>query len=939
MEFCNVRSLFPKLNFVSSYLTANSHVGLLFFTESWLTTKITDSMVNIDGFSILRSDRSRSKGGGVALYFKNHFEIKRVYHNLEYTHFFENFEYLCVDYFDGPNPVRFFCCYLPPIYANCSGTIKSLCQVICNLNHDCNKPCFLIGDFNQPNINWEIPSLIDGMNNDLFLQFCINNNWTQKISEPTNSKNILDLLLCNYNAINILKSYTVAAPLTTSCDHNLISFSLSTSFPIHSQSHKPHYPDFKTADFNKINDHLTKVDWTPTYNGNYQEYYDNFIGILNDTINSHIPVITPKKRPLKLPLHLKQLLSEKLSAYKKFKADSSLKSEYVKKSKEYEREVSKWNDVKENNICQNPCSKKFYNFINKKLKVKSSIPSLIKNDITASSDLEKASLLNSAFHEVFTKDDGKFSCHTRITKHLMPDFSISAEDINSAIASMKDKITRTPEGIPAYFVKRTASTLLEPLLYLFNRCLIYAFVPQQWKIGVIVPVFKKGDRSNCKNYRPISLTSTFSRIFEIIICQKITAYLLDHSLLSESQFGFLPGRSSCQQMLICIHEWLISVCGGLQMNVVYTDIAKAFDTVSHKKLIIVLLSYGINPCITSWLSSFLNHRKQCVSIGSTLSSFLPVSSGIPQGSVIGPLLFLIYFDSIASSVTPSYGQRGLMLFADDAKLYDNDSSTLQLSLNNFTSWLDNYQLKIAPNKCFSLNLSSPYLSLTPSSFLINNQPIGNKPLIKDLGIFISCDLRWSDHVSYICRNASFSSYQIIKCFKTKNINILIKLYKTYVRPKLEYNSSVWSPYLLKDKKKIESIQKHFTKYAFNRCNISFDSYSDRLSKINLKTLEHRRLICDMIMLFKITNNLSFIKFSDYFYFFNSSYNLRRNSLQIKHKHDYKIKYQDSLWYNSFFNRIVKVWNALPDYVVTSKSLETFKRHINAVDLSNHLSKF
>lgn len=104
---------------------------------------------------------------------------------------------------------------------------------------------------------------------------------------------------------------------------------------------------------------------------------------------------------------------------------------------------------------------------------------------------------------------------------------------------MKYKITRTPEGVPAYFVKRTASTLLEPLLCLFNRCLIYAFVPQQWKIGVIVPVFKKGDRSNCKNYRPISLTSTFSRIFEIIICHKITNYLLDHSLLSDSQFGFL----------------------------------------------------------------------------------------------------------------------------------------------------------------------------------------------------------------------------------------------------------------------------------------------------------------------------------------------------------------------------------------------------------------
>ena len=148
---------------------------------------------------------------------------------------------------------------------------------------------------------------------------------------------------------------------------------------------------------------------------------------------------------------------------------------------------------------------------------------------------------------------------------------------------------------------------------------------------------------------------------------------------------------------------------------------------------------------------------------------------------------------------------------------------------------------------------------------------------------------------------------------------------------------MWSPWLSKDINQIESIQRNFTKFAFNRCNIPFVSYLDRLTQINLKTLEHRRLISDMVMLYKIVNNLTFIKFSDFFSFTYCKYNLRRNSLQINHNFNFKIKFQNSLWENSFFNRVVKVWNCLPDEVVTARSLQVFKIQIAKADLSSHLS--
>ena len=913
-----------------------THVEMFFFTESWLSSKITDSMIDISGFSVLRCDRLHSVGGGVALYYKNHLNIKQVFHSLGNIPCLDNFEYLCVDYSNGINCVRFICCYLPPKFASCTETVKSLCNLIGNLTSDNSKPSFLIGDFNLPKMDWKVPSSFGGASHDIFLNFCINNNWTQQVSQSTHAKNnILDLLLCNYSGNNILLSSNVSAPLSTTCDHNLVSFSLSTS--VNNTPCKPPYPDFKNADYNNINADLSNINWSSIYSGNLQDFYDNFISILNRIIDARVPIVRPKKHSFKLPKHIKVLLKEKLNAYKHFKSNPSLKSVYIQKCSQYEQEVKKWNNSNEYNLCRNPSSKKFYNYINKKLKVKSAIPTLINKDTIASTDYDKAAMLNCAFNEVFTVDNGKSPGIKKKTTHHMSDFCISREDIVNAISSMKDKITRTPEGVPAYFLKRTADALIEPLYFFFNRCLIFSFVPRQWKMGLVVPIFKKGDKSNCKNYRPISLTSTFSRLFESILYDKITYYLLEHSLISSSQFGFLPGRSSCQQLLVCVHEWLLSVCKGMSVNVIYTDIAKAFDSVCHKKLIQVVQSYGINESVVCWLSNFLSDRKQSVCVGSSVSSFLPVSSGVPQGSVIGPLLFLIYFDNITTSAPTLHGSRGIKLFADDAKLYDNNSSTLQISLNNFIAWLVDHQLDIASHKCFSLDLASPNLTHNSSTFYINNSAIESKPLIKDLGIYVSCDLKWASHINYICRNASFCSYQIMKCFKTKFISTLIKLYKTYVRPKIEYNSSVWSPWLSKDIDQLESIQRKFTKFAFNRCNIPFHSYFDRLRQINLQTLEHRRLIFDIILLYKIINNLCFIRFSDYFSYKNCTYNLRRNSLQIQHNFNFKIKSQSSLWQNVFFVRIVKVWNSLPDEVVTARSLNVFKIKLKKADLSNHLS--
>ena len=280
----------------------------------------------------------------------------------------------------------------------------------------------------------------------------------------------------------------------------------------------------------------------------------------------------------------------------------------------------------------------------------------------------------------------------------------------------------------------------------------------------------------------------------------------------------------------------------------------------------------------------------------------------------------------------------IKLFADDAKVYSNDPVSLQQSLNEMILWIKDRQLRAAPHKCFSLTLQKPKL-ITPAAadteYMIMNQNIPNKCLASDLGIVISNDLKWRHHIDHLYKQASFCCYQIFKCTRSRNIFTLLQLYKTYIRPKLEYCTTVWSPYLVQDISKIESIQRSFTKFAFIRCGIQFDSYNDRLRKINLKTLEERRLIFDLILVFKIINGLSDLHFDDYFIFNTTTYNLRRHPLQIS---NVKTNFNNQ-WQNCFFTRVINIWNMLPENVATAHTFEIFKSRIHKTCLSKHLRLF
>ena len=531
-------------------------------------------------------------------------------------------------------------------------------------------------------------------------------------------------------------------------------------------------------------------------------------------------------------------------------------------------------------------------------------------------DIEKANLFNSSFQNFFTHDNGAVFDYN-LPKFHMEHFTILPGDILKACSKMKKKLSRTPEGIPSYFISKVIHSILYPLTIIFNLSLTLGAIPTQWKKAIVIPVYKKGNRHEVGNYRPVSLTSSFSRLFESVLLDKLMPFVLQHKLISPSQFGFLPGRSSCGQLLTCLHKWLSSFCKSNCTKVVYTDISKAFDSVNHRFLIAILNQFGFNEQVISWVKNFLSDRQQQVCINDAMSAPVAVLSGVPQGSVIGSFLFLLFINGVSDSEI--HDKAYVSMYADDTKIFSIYQSDLQLSLNSMCECLSKHQLNLAHHKCAVIKIKKDSV-VDNSQFFFDNYQINEQDSIRDLGIYISSNMTWTNHISHICSKASVKSYQILKSTKTKNIWTLVHLFTTYIRPLIEYNSPIWSPYLLKEINQIERIQRHYTKRAFQRCGIPFNGYKDRLVKVGLMSLQSRRVFLDLLFMYKLINNLIDINFRDFFVFKLNTYNLRSHSLQISPR----LQFNSSLWHNSFFVRVPSIWNRLPVAVASANTLHSFK---------------
>ena len=579
--------------------------------------------------------------------------------------------------------------------------------------------------------------------------------------------------------------------------------------------------------------------------------------------------------------------------------------------KHYEKELAK-------NVKKNP--KSFYAYAKSKSKSREHIPDLINEHQLATNDYSKAQVLNKFFCSIFTKEDINNMPDFNIS-HDIPTISdtinITIENVAAKLKALKTNKSAGPDNIHPRILHELSDYIAEPISKLFLKVFKEGTLPQTWKDAIITPLFKKGNRNSPTNYRPISLTCIIVKMFESILREHLLDHLIRNNLLSNSQHGFLPGRSCTTNLLTVLEEWTEAVDKGIAIDNVYLDFAKAFDTVPHARLLTKLKAYGIDGNCLKWITNFLSCRRQCVIVNGVTSDWSNVESGVPQGSVLGPLLFLIYINDLPDVINST-----TLLFADDTKIYQllkhsNSTNTLQNDIDSVAEWADKWKMRFNTSKCKIIHIGTKNPNVKYSMY----DPIECKRMElqtttceKDLGVNIDNELKFSLHTTTSVNKANRIFGLIRRSFVYLDKLSFRYLFCALVRPHLEYCGVVYNPRLIKDKTAIENVLRRASKMIPGMHDLSYDQ---RLVEINIPSMKYRFQRGDVIEVYKWSNSL-YNCATDMFDYDNDS-KTRGHTLKIRKKHC-RLETR-----KHFFSiRTVDLWNKLPLDVVSANSLNEFK---------------
>jgi hypothetical protein len=396
-----------------------------------------------------------------------------------------------------------------------------------------------------------------------------------------------------------------------------------------------------------------------------------------------------------------------------------------------------------------------------------------------------------------------------------------------------------------------------PLANIFNEAFKSGIFPTRWKSANVVPVLKKGDRHKVSNYRPISLLSVISKVFEGLVHKRIYSHFV-HCLAPE-QHGFVKRRSTVTNLAVYTNFIAKSLDQKTQIDAIYTDFSCAFDSVDHVLLLHKLKAYGITGNLHRMLESYLCNRSQTVTINAESSSTVRVTSGVPQGSILGPLLFVMFINDLPSCFKHSQA----LLYADDLKLFSpissvSDCKLLQTDIDSLSNWCSVWKLKLNVPKCNVLTFTNKKHNVL-YSYKLYGSDLTRVSFIKDLGVVISSNLSFKKHVSYIVPKAykllGFIKRNCLSDFKEVTLR---NLYTTLARPQIEYATVIWNPNGAHkgNTASVENVQRRFVKNICFKRNLKYHrvDYHDLCLSLNLNTLETRRHIFDVVFLYKIVHS-------------------------------------------------------------------------------------
>lgn len=432
------------------------------------------------------------------------------------------------------------------------------------------------------------------------------------------------------------------------------------------------------------------------------------------------------------------------------------------------------------------------------------------------------------------------------------------------LLELKPKTSSGPDNLPNVFLRRYAEIIAKFLFVLFKKSLLSSKLPVEWKTARVVPIFKKGDCTLLQNYRPISLTSACCKMLEHIIAKHINKFLEEHSILSDFQHGFRKGYSTITQLVTIVHTFAKTLDMNGQIDAIFMDFSKAFDKVHHEKLIQKLKNINLPDILISWIQDYLTNRVQFVSVDGCSSSCLPVTSGVPQGSVLGPLLFQIYINDIVNVVTPGTHIR---LFADDCVVFrqitcTNDQNELDQCLRNVLDWCSEFSMVLNTEKTVSMQITHKKNPIN-HVYTLGSSTLKQVNSYKYLGVTITSRLSWNSHIDNICSSA-FKKLCFLR-HKLRNSPSHIKLltYNTYIRPKLEYASVVWDPFTKLNIDKLERVQRKAVRFIYSKFKITDSPLTSwRLTILKHLKREEENIALNFFILY-LTISLLWILHSTY----------------------------------------------------------------------------
>ena len=460
--------------------------------------------------------------------------------------------------------------------------------------------------------------------------------------------------------------------------------------------------------------------------------------------------------------------------------------------------------------------KSFWGHVRQRLKSKSGIAPLLKDpkdkSSTKFSDKEKADILQNQYSSVFTIEPSlDLPSLDRRTANTIPGLEIDKVMVEKEIEKLNVDKSMGPDEIHPRLLKELVAFVAEPLTRLFNKTINQGCIPDDWKKAHVSAIYKKGPKNLAVNYRPISLTSVVCKLMESLVKQSVMTYLKSENLLSTKQFGFMNGRSTATQLLTYLDKCISAIVSGEVVDAIYFDFSKAFDTVPHIRLLEKLKSYGIEDKVHGWIKAFLENREQVVMVNGQKSYPAKVLSGIPQGSVLGPVLFVLYINDLPDSVLCD-----ILLFADDTKIFrpvrnKEDATQIQNDINRLQDWSNKWLLEFNTDKCHVLTLGKFENIRYTKRYELNGEVLEHVFDEKDLGVTIDSELKFSDHLNMKVNKANSMAGLIRRSFDYLDGSLFRQLYTALVRPHLEYCQTVWAPHLQKDVNTIESVQRRATK--------------------------------------------------------------------------------------------------------------------------------